>query len=217
MERLTSREPRISGMPGVCCTHFEGGDCQAIQGHCADGCAWEETAWERLAAYEDTGLEPEEVTQIKLAIMGKSLAEIKEFEGVSINRMIELTQAEKDERLVVLPDAKYTDADGEKALQKAMWTCGNTNNPVTRYTADAIAEKLCREARDKNPPLTLEELREMDGEPVWIIPMRGSGGFCTWMLVDAEYELCREAHGEMAVFENCGKTWLAYRRKPEEG
>lgn len=217
MERLTSREPRISGMPGVCCTHFEGGDCQAIQGHCADGCAWEEAAWERLAAYEDTGLEPEEVTQIKLAIMGKSLAEIKEFEGVSIDRMIELTQAEKDERLVVLPDAKYTDADGEKALQKAMWTCGNTNNPVTRYTADAIAEKLCREARDKNPPLTLEELREMDGEPVWIIPMRGSGGFCTWMLVDAEYELCREAHGEMAVFENCGKTWLAYRRKPEEG
>ena len=217
MERLTSREPRISGMPGVCCTHFEGGDCQAIQGHCADGCAWEEAAWERLAAYEDTGLEPEEVTQIKLAIMGKSLAEIKEFEGVSINRMIELTQAEKDERLVVLPDAKYTDADGEKALQKAMWTCGNTNNPVTRYTADAIAEKLCREARDKNPPLTLEELREMDGEPVWIIPMRGSGGFCTWMLVDAEYELCREAHGEMAVFENCGKTWLAYRRRPEEG
>ena len=204
-------------MLGVCCTHFEGGDCQAIQGHCADGCAWEEAAWERLAAYEDTGLEPEEVTQIKLAIMGKSLAEIKEFEGVSINRMIELTQAEKDERLVVLPDAKYTDADGEKALQKAMWTCGNTNNPVTRYTADAIAEKLCREARDKNPPLTLEELREMDGEPVWIIPMRGSGGFCTWMLVDAEYELCREAHGEMAVFENCGKTWLAYRRKPEEG
>ena len=68
-----------------------------------------------------------------------------------------------------------------------------------------------------NTPLTLEELREMDGEPVWIIPMRGSGGFRTWMLVDAEYELCREAHGEMAVFENCGKTWLAYRRKPEEG
>ena len=127
MERLTSREPRISGMPGVCCTHFEGGDCQAIQGLCADGCAWEEAAWERLAAYEDTGLEPEEVTQIKLAIMGKSLAEIKEFEGVSTDRMIELTQAEKDGRLVVLPDAKYTDADGEKALQKAMWTCGNTN------------------------------------------------------------------------------------------
>ena len=73
------------------------------------------------------------------------------------------------------------------------------------------------EPAPSNTPLTLEQLREMDGEPVWIIPMRGSGGFCTWMLVDAEYELCREAHGEMAVFENCGKTWLAYRRRPEDG
>lgn len=66
-----------------------------------------------------------------------------------------------------------------------------------------------------NDPLTLEELREMDGEPVWIAKMDGSGG--VWMLVDAGYELCREAHGELAVFENCGKTWLAYRRRPEEG
>ena len=66
-----------------------------------------------------------------------------------------------------------------------------------------------------NDPLTLDELREMDGEPVWIAKMDGSGG--VWMLVDAEYELCREAHGEMAVFENCGKTWLAYRCRPGDG
>ena len=171
---------------------------------------------QRLAVQEfgtAKGLEPEEVTQTKLALEGKPLAEIKEFDGILADRVIELLQAEKDGRLVMLPDAKYTDADGEKALQKAMWTCGNTNNPVTRYAADAIVEKLCRDT-EKGKPLTLEELRGMDGEPVWIVPMRGSGGFCTWMLVDAEYELCREAHGEMAVFENCGKTWLAYRRRP---
>lgn len=226
MERLTSREPRISGMPGVCCTHFEGGDCQAIQGHCADGCAWEEAAWERLAAYEDTGLEPEEVTQIKLAIMGKSLAEIKEFEGVSIDRMIELTQAEKDGRLVMLPDAKYTDADGEKALQKAMWVCGNTNNQVTRYTADAIAEKLCREARDENPPLTLEELREMDGEPVFCID--GQGNEC-WCLVNCDDGLPCCYDNETGLWDGSyymrtgdrkhglnQAGWLAYRRKPPE-
>lgn len=82
--------------------------------------------------------------------------------------------------------------------------------------ADVI-EELAARLEPSSTPLTLEELRGMDGEPVWIVPMRGSGGFCTWMLVDAEYELCREAHGEMAVFENCGKTWLAYRRKLEEG
>ena len=218
MERLTSREPRISGMPGVCCTHFEGGDCQAIQGLCADGCAWEEAAWERLAAYEDTGLEPEEVAE-RLRTC-KELVQIFEradlYNGIGpIEHICELSQAEKDGRLVMLPDAKYTDADGEKALQKAMWVCGNTNNPVTRYTADAIAEKLCREARDENPPLTLDELREMDGEPVCIAPV--DGGPYTWMLVDTKYEVCREAHGGLAVFENLGKTWVAYRHKPENG
>ena len=70
-------------------------------------------------------------------------------DAMPLDRAQELAQAEKDGRLVVLPDAKYTEADGEKALQKAMWTCGNTNNPVTRYTADAIAEKLCREAKEE--------------------------------------------------------------------
>ena len=57
----------------------------------------------RLAAYEDTGLEPEEVVLKKLALMGKVLSEIKEFEGVPADRMIELAQAEKDGRLMVLP------------------------------------------------------------------------------------------------------------------
>lgn len=67
---------------------------------------------------------------------------------------------------------------------------------------------------EENKPLALDDLQKMDGTPVWITKMDGSGG--VWMLVDAEYKLCREAHGEMAVFENCGKTWLAYRYKPEE-
>ncbi len=56
-----------------------------------------------LAAYEDTGLEPEAVEAIKFAMMGKSIAEIKEFEGVPIDHLRELAQAERDGRLVVLP------------------------------------------------------------------------------------------------------------------
>ena len=123
-----------------------------------------------LAAYEDTGLEPEDIDALQKRERGlaEMLVNVSCGCAVPYTRLAELAQAEKDGRLVMLPDAKYTDADGENALQKAMWVCGNTNNPVTRYTADAIAEKLCREARDENPPLTLEELREMDGEPVWI-------------------------------------------------
>lgn len=57
----------------------------------------------RLAAYEDTGLEPEAVEHLKLASMGKAIAEIKEFEGVPIDRLRKLAQAEKEGRLVVLP------------------------------------------------------------------------------------------------------------------
>lgn len=219
MERLTSREPRISGMPGVCCTHFEGGDCQAIQGHCADGCAWEEAAWERLAAYEDTGLEPEEVAE-RLRTC-KELVQIFEradlYNGIGpIEHICELSQAEKDGRLVMLPDAKYTDADGEKALQKAMWVCGNTNNPVTRYTADAIAEKLCREARDENPPLTLEALREIDEEPVWIDSPCIPNGGCYIILREFGITFEKWTSQKMFHCEDYGKTWLAYRRKPEE-
>ena len=71
-----------------------------------------------------------------------------------------------------------------------------------------------RKLADSNAPLTLDELREMDGEPVWIVSLDGRDLTC-WMLVDARYNLCREAHGGMAVFENNGETWLAYRRKPE--
>lgn len=67
---------------------------------------------------------------------------------------------------------------------------------------------------EENKPLTPDDLPKMDGTPVWITKMDGGGG--AWMLVDAEYELCREAHGELAVFENCGKTWMAYRYKLEE-
>lgn len=126
----------------------------------------------RLAAYEDTGLMPEDIDalQKREQSLAELLVNVSGGCAVSYDRLAELANAEKAGQLVVLPP---------------------------------------------NDPLTLDELREMDGEPVWIAKMDGSGG--VWMLVDAEYELCREAHGEMAVFENCGKTWLAYRRRPEEG
>lgn len=58
---------------------------------------------DRLAAYEDTGLEPCEVEAMKAAMMGKSIAEIKEFDGVSIDHLRELVQAKKEDRLVDLP------------------------------------------------------------------------------------------------------------------
>lgn len=62
------------------------------------------------------------------------------------DRLRELVEADKAGRCVVLPDIKYTSEDGENALKSAMNTCYYYNNPVTRYIADAVAEKLTREA-----------------------------------------------------------------------
>ena len=65
-----------------------------------------------------------------------------------------------------------------------------------------------------NAPLTLEQLREMDGEPVWICDPDGSMGM--FALVDVRNMVCRTPRGGWAIFENFGQAWLAYRRKPEK-
>lgn len=57
----------------------------------------------RLAAYEDTGLCPESVEALKLSMMGKAISEITEFDGLPIDRLRELAEADKAGRLVVLP------------------------------------------------------------------------------------------------------------------
>ena len=120
--------------------------CGFEHGCSVHGCAVIHAAVNRLAAYEETRLEPEDMkkafnedTTLKLA--GQIL-------GMSPDRLRELAQAEKEGQLAVLQNVKYTDSDGEKALRHAMYMCGVQNNPVTRYTADAIAEKLTREAAE---------------------------------------------------------------------
>lgn len=57
----------------------------------------------RLAAYEDTGLYPESVEALKLSMMGKEISKITEFNGLPIDRLRELAEADKDGRCVVLP------------------------------------------------------------------------------------------------------------------
>ena len=57
----------------------------------------------RLAAYEDTGLTPEEVERSKLEIEAGCVKAIARTYGIDINRLRELAEADKDGRLVVLP------------------------------------------------------------------------------------------------------------------
>ena len=78
---------------------------------------------DRLAAYEDTGLYPESVEELKLSMMGKAISEITELEGLPIDRIRELAEADKDGRVVVLP-CKVGDAvwrivrDGEPHITR---------------------------------------------------------------------------------------------------
>lgn len=103
MERLTKHSKQTSHENGICCTHFRGPECIEVGGNCAMNCKWEEAAWSRLAAYEDTGLYPESVEALKLSMMGKAISEITEFDGLPIDRLRELAEADKNGRLVVLP------------------------------------------------------------------------------------------------------------------
>ena len=68
----------------------------------------------------------------------------------------------------------------------------------------ALRQQEC--VGEANKALTLDELRQMDGEPVWCVSLgaelsRGNGwyiGVNNWFM------------------NGYGKTWLAYRQKPEE-
>ena len=69
-------------------------------------------------------------------------------------------------------------------------------------------------SQNDNPPLTLEELREMDGEPVWISYGGGVGFYDIFCGVSTE-DIAQFLIPALPI-STYGKTWLAYRRKPEE-
>ena len=68
-----------------------------------------------------------------------------------------------------------------------------------------------------NAPLTLDELRQMNWEPVYSVEITGreewlfrrDGGF-----VDMYGEFTSD---DFMVWDNYGKLWWCYRQKPEEG
>ena len=64
MDRLTTYSKETTHENGVCCAHFLGPECLEVGGNCAMNCKWEEAAWSRLAAYEDTGLTPGDIKEL---------------------------------------------------------------------------------------------------------------------------------------------------------
>ena len=68
-----------------------------------------------------------------------------------------------------------------------------------------------------NEALTMEQLREMDGEPVWV-QTPGIPKYGCWVIVagvDTEYgQRTLYCQGDYTC-RNYGRDWIAYRRPPE--
>ena len=110
MERLTEwngEQPRHAYYPRCFKAPCYGDGCKI------NDCLFETAVCDRLAAYEDTGLTPEEIkapftedTMINLAAQAL---------GVEPSRLREIAEAEKDGRVVVLPCKRRDE----------LWTYGN--------------------------------------------------------------------------------------------
>lgn len=68
-----------------------------------ENCPFEAAACDRLAAYEDTGLEPEAIETVKLALAARHMVDLETLNNTPISRLVELAEADKDGRCVVLP------------------------------------------------------------------------------------------------------------------
>ena len=142
MERLTKHSKQTSHENGICCTHFRGPECLEVGGNCAMNCKWEEAAWSRLAAYEDTRLEPEEIDMDHEA--AEQLRHL--CRNCDIDRLEELAEADKNGRVVVLPRWK----NEEERLERRR---------LMRIMADGAIDRLMENPlKEENGP-DITELR----------------------------------------------------------
>ena len=101
--------------------------------------------------------------------------------------------------------------------------CTAVNDPICEalhnafdcgYLSAIREQEHFREVTKKVEPLTLEELRDMPCEPVYIV-----AGYVSWWdivsFAGMEY-LYLKVEGSLP-FRDYGKNWTAYRQMPEEG
>lgn len=92
----------------------------------------------------------------------------------------------------------------------------------------AIAALQEKAERENPAPLTIEELRQMDDEPVWVTdPSEPAvSAYCTIdVCTRFKEDRANDKYSEAMVpgggfsyyqFDKYGKTWIAYRHKPKE-
>ena len=99
------------------------------------------------------------------------------------------------------------------------WLEENCENQYTRMAVFGIMQSMPTVDYQKTPnePLTLEQLREMDGEPVWVVP-RGTHekDEPMWCVLESPMALIPGVDYWSWDFDGYAETWIAYRR-PLEG
>lgn len=116
--------------------------------------------------------------------------------------------------------------------KKAYEWAKNQNYPsvAARYAKElaGLVDELqvvscARQEQERNAPLTLDELRQMGGEPVFLVDLVHKsdpkvpdlwGGWIVFTKHDKNGFIPRG--GGFFSNDGYGKTWLAYRHKPEE-
>ena len=109
----------------------------------------------------------------------------------------------------------------EEAIEAIKCNWPDSRYTILREALDMAVSALrqqehFREVTKKVEPLTLDELRKLDGEPVYCVEITGreewlfrrDGGFA-----DMYGEFTSD---DFMVWDNYGKLWWCYRHKPEE-
>ena len=78
----------------------------------------------------------------------------------------------------------------------------------------AIAALQEKAEREDPKPLTIEELRQMDGESVWIVWPDGRIKSQWWIVESVGWYLMEFSEPDMV--KRYGEVWIAYRYKPKE-
>lgn len=83
--------------------------CRELPCQHGGGCT-QRQVWERLKQYEDTELTPAEIKRSKMEIWAGCVKAVARTYGIDINRLRQLSEADRAGRLMVLPEGGESDA-----------------------------------------------------------------------------------------------------------
>lgn len=94
----------------------------------------------------------------------------------------------------------------------------SNTNEICKMAIEALKEKL---ATEKNEPLTLEDLKQLESGPIYVVPLdpqlvkNGWQEWCVWWAKD-EQAMVPGIEYTSWHLADYGTKWIAYRQEPKE-